>query len=408
MKAGKKLRGFFRNLREQIRYCTEVCTMPFEDRFRLTAFSLYRLFGCYVDKYIRRSYTPRQIMRRYAFAKKHGSVSPPRIVHIISHIEIGGSQKIVFDLVAGIPEHAMDILDLATHSYYAADEDAFYTFSSPDEAMTLLQSRGITLGHIHYYGDHSGMHQYLYRLLDYPGSTIRWIENANNPIAVFRHKRIARYVYVSQYAKALQSEQVHSDTVVYPGVDLQKFTSQRRTFGQDTVVHIGLVYRLENDKINAHTIDIIIRLIKRLRPNILVHIVGDGSNFFHYVDRARQAGVRKYIQFHGVVAYDALSELYDVFDVFIAPVHTESYGVVVPYAMVKRIPVVAMNIGALPEILGLRGYLCGSEHEFVEKVVYVLMHRRETETQVEQAALRAERRFSLEAMLARYRRIYRS
>jgi len=43
--------------------------------------------------------------------------------------------------------------------------------------------------------------------------------------------------------------------------------------------------------------------------------------------------------------------------------------------MAKNIPVVAMNVGALPEILGKHGILCSTYDELVEKTILLLNNR---------------------------------
>jgi|GEM_PF-5178095 len=403
----RKARRIMDGVIAAITYCAEVCTYPFEDRYRFTFYSAFSFLRCYVKKYVRKAFASQSLTRRYLRTHDQKRISAGRVVHVIPNIEVGGSQKIVFDIASGLPEYTMDILDLASMTYYDGKEDTFLTFRTPEEAAIIVNSKGVVLGHIHYYGDHYAMHRYLRTLLDSRKvPRVRWIENANNPIAAYRNEKIEHYLYVSRFARLLQEKHVRTDRVVYPGVDTTIFAPRATPPLSGTIVHIGFVYRLENDKVSKITIETIIQIIQKLKPNVLVHIVGDGSNFFHYVSRSRQEQVRKFIQFHGVIPFEDLACTYETFDLFIAPVHTESYGSVVPMAMAKGIPVVATNVGALPEILGAAGYLCRTNTEFVNAVAHAAKHPEEAQDKAERARLRVIDRFSLDVMIDSYRQRY--
>ncbi len=95
--------------------------------------------------------------------------------------------------------------------------------------------------------------------------------------------------------------------------------------------------------------------------------------------------------------------------VFVAPVHTESFGQVTPFAMGMRLPVTGYRIGALPEILGSREFLAPpGEVGKLASIIIELLDDRERRMQIGDAnRRRAERHFSLESMIEAYRQVYR-
>jgi glycosyltransferase involved in cell wall biosynthesis len=82
--------------------------------------------------------------------------------------------------------------------------------------------------------------------------------------------------------------------------------------------------------------------------------------------------------------------------------YPEPFGLVLPEAMMCGTPVVAMRLGAVPELIdeGRTGYLAGSHEEFVRQIPRCWSIDRRQVRQV------AESRFSARRMAAQYARIY--
>lgn len=391
----------------KVLYCWEVSIPSGKFYWREYLLIPFRLPFLFWKVILQRSFSSEKIIL-HNIRKRKLHENKPRVLHIISNIEIGGSQKIVFDIANGIPEFVADILDLSTKKYFDGQARKFIDFRSAEDAMRLINHIRPSIGHIHYYGDYFHMHAYLDVFLR-SVTQVKWIENANNPIPIYPHRNINQFVYVSNYCRSIQRKKYlrNTDTVVYPGVDMRQY-KKKTQINEKMVKNIGFVYRLGEDKIGRNTIELIIKIIKQGGSNFQAHIVGNGVNFFHYIKRVNEEQIRNQIKFYGSVNYSDLPMVYDSFDVFIAPVHTESYGVVVPYAMAKGIPVVANNIGALPEILGSCGYLCDTEKEFIERVIWIANNTSEYDRMRQVSHERIKRKFSLDVMLRSYLKIYRS
>lgn len=384
-------------------FCKEICLEPGSSEFSYTAENLEKLAGCTYKRTFAKPFGPKKLIEKNTAASKP-KINKPRVIHLISNIEVGGSQKIVFDLINGLPNYPMDIIDLAARFYFDGEQRTFVSFNTPRELLRLIKEKSLI--HLHYYGDVYDMHRYLKVLLKHSPNNVGWIENVNNPLQAYRHQRIKKYVYVSQYARRLQKKRQAGEIIIYPGLDLKVFPLPIRKKSWLNAINLGFVYRLTNDKVDKNTINWLIEIVKKYPKKTLVHIVGDGENFSYYVQRTRQEKVRNKFIFYGAVPYQDIPKIYDRFDFFLAPVHTESYGVVTPYAMAKEIPVIATRIGALPEILGKFGSLGKSRRQFVNETIRNMTNLKFAKKRMYGARKRVAKFFSLSAMLKAYQRVY--
>ncbi len=92
--------------------------------------------------------------------------------------------------------------------------------------------------------------------------------------------------------------------------------------------------------------------------------------------------------------------------IFVAPVWKESFGQVSPFAMSMKIPVAGYRIGALSEILGSEDLLATRPDELADIIVDLLEDRERRIEIGRNNHLRVRERFSVEAMVAAYDRIY--
>ena len=330
----------------------------------------------------------------------------PYVLHVICNMEIGGSQKIILDLFERMSDrYRMKILT-GHIPFYVRYPDLPVTVLNTDSAIRdfLRQERPDVI-HFHYWG----LEEWMQLCLDTAGALkqelgFRILENSNNPIQVAYHKSVDHYVHVSRFVLDLQTAPISmgKQSVIYPGVDADEFAfaASRRD-----PLTAGMVYRLTNDKINADTIETLIRICKTV-PDVLIYVIGDGPNLRHFIERARREQVRRNIVFTGFVPYERLSEYYEAFNVFLAPVHHESYGVVVPYAMFRGNPVVALQVDAIEELLPGANLRVSTEEDFVATVSGVLQGGVATDEIVRRNRAYAERFFSLTSALAAYDALY--
>ena len=142
------------------------------------------------------------------------------------------------------------------------------------------------LVHMHYWGStDEPWYRRAFEAISEIGCPV--IENVNTPIAPLLSPRIARYVYVSDYVKEEFGGVSDTETVIYPGSNLRLFAPARGP--RDDGHTVGMVYRLERDKLDENSIEPLIEAVRR-RPGTRALVVGGGSLLPEYRRRVSAAG----------------------------------------------------------------------------------------------------------------------
>jgi glycosyltransferase involved in cell wall biosynthesis len=342
---------------------------------------------------------------------QNGPVAP-KILHMIPFFVTGGSQQLIIDLIEGLSDQYIHEIALMTNhpnqGYVGVPIHDSTTAQSPEAIAALLQGIGPDVVHVHYYGQwpHFFWHWYhkVFQGAAAYGRPI--IENCNIPYMPYYHEAIARYVYVSEYARDTFGVREMANQVIYPGSNFSFFERAGTQPDPDT---IGMVYRLDYDKLNKRAIEPFIRAVQK-RPQTKVLIVGGGQQLEHFQQKVADAGLQSQFTFTGYVAYEKLAELYRQMAVFVAPVYSESFGQVTPFAMNMGIPVAAYNIGALEEILANPDVLAlGDDAEALSDIVVSLLDNPARREQIGAFnKVRAAELFTVETMVTAYRQVYQS
>lgn len=332
----------------------------------------------------------------------------PRIVHAIANFCIGGSSRLVVDLV----EHLGEIYEQKVLTSFVPAPPAYVgvpvrVVPSPpalDELVDYLRAQSPDLVHVHYWGD-VDLPWYETVMDAAAKAGCRVLENVNTPVAPLFRPNVVHYVYVSDYVRETFGAGAAPSCTIHPGSDFKLFDcAESRTIPDDC---IGMVYRLERDKLDEWAIEPFIEVARR-RPGTRVLIVGGGSFLDRYREKAREAGVLAQFEFTGYVAYESLPALYSRMSVFVAPVWKESFGQVAPFAMHMGLPVAGYDVGALHEILGSRDTLAppGNSSSLADIVVRLLDDRAERERRGRANRERAAGLYSVATMVNRYRELY--
>lgn len=339
----------------------------------------------------------------------------PRVLHAIANFYTGGSSQLVVDLIEHLGyrfEQEVIARDIPSEpSYVGLALHHHERFANPHQALSVLEKFRPDFIHVHYLGHHRDSYSELdwkwYNSLfiaakDY---NCRIIENINIPTDPYVSDLVNFYVYVSDYVNHEFGYVGSPNITIYPGSDLATF-SKRNSFDIPDNC-IGMVYRLEGDKLNEQSIDVFIKVIQ-LRPQTKALIVGGGRFLELYQNKVAQAGVSNSFTFTGYTSYELLPGFYEQMSLFVAPVHTESFGQVTPFAMGMQIPVVGYNVGALQEIIG-DGQLLASpgDSDALASIIVELLDDRERLLQIGiNNRQRAQKLFSVEAMIGSYSKLY--
>ena len=138
-------------------------------------------------------------------------------------------------------------------------------------------------------------------------------------------------------------------TVVHNGV-ARVTEKPRPTLSK--LLQIGVVTRLTEDK----GIDVLIEALRDL-PDVELHVAGDGEARGVLFEQALASGVAERVHFHGWLGDP--SQIYRTIDVLVHPSRADIMPLSVIEAMHHGLPVIASNVGSLPEIVqdGVTGLL---------------------------------------------------
>ena len=332
-----------------------------------------------------------------------------RVLHVIPNVFVGGSTQLVIDLAQSLPRpFTHEIMPAALWQGGTHTGINVHHVPAPDHAAMkrVLDKVRPDLVHVHYWGlgDEAWYQAVLAALR---GRALAVVQNVNTPIIPLVDPVFGAYVFVSQYVLdrfgAAAKASGAAVEVIHPGIDLKLFASQDAA--PDAENAIGMVYRLERDKLNETSIDLLIEVVKR-RPRTRAYVVGGGSLLQPYLERTEQAGVRENFRFTGYVPYEDLPGWYERFRVFIAPVWKESFGQVAPFAMSKGCAVSGYDIGALAEILGDHGMLGRNIEEATSIILELLDNPDRLARLGEENHRRAQTLFGLQKMMERYAGVY--
>lgn len=340
----------------------------------------------------------------------------PRVVHFIGNFHTGGSARLVVDLIEQLGDRYDQQIVVRslppTPAYTGIELIHRPHLRRARQVGSLLRRLRPDLVHVHLLG---------HRYDDYGRADLAWyrrifqaveaygcaaIENLNIPVEPYISPAVRCYVHVSDYVRREFGPVGAWNVTIHPGSDFDMFRrTPEQPVADDT---IGMVYRLQPDKLDEHSIEPFIEVVRR-RPGTRAIIVGGGQLLETCRRRAAQAGVLDAFTFTGYVPYDELAGWLAQMSVFVAPVHTESFGQVSPFAMGMELPVAGYDVGALEEILGSAELLAPpGDANGLADIITGLLDDRALRTRIgRENRERAERLFSVQAMVRSYDELYR-
>jgi glycosyltransferase involved in cell wall biosynthesis len=178
--------------------------------------------------------------------------------------------------------------------------------------------------------------------------------------------RIDQLIAVSQAIEQKICDEGRSSapvSLIYNGVDLERYDHQepcctlREEYGMDADAEIvGAVGRLELEKGHPTLLEAWPLVLERV-PCAYLLIVGEGSRLDALHQIARDHGVERHVIFTG--RRDDIPAVTAAFDVAVLPSYREAQGLTILEAMALSRPVVASDVGGIPEMIedGVNGLL---------------------------------------------------
>jgi glycosyltransferase involved in cell wall biosynthesis len=338
-----------------------------------------------------------------------------RVLHAVGNFYTGGSAQLVVELVEHLGHRFEQVVitrDLPdVPGYTGLNIHHYERFTNPRQALSQLKKFKPDIIHVHYLGHHNNPYSerdwkwYNNLFLAAQEYGCKIIENINIPVEPYVSHSVTCYIYVSDYVRHEFGRLDCPNITIYPGSNCTLFTRRDEMGIPDDC--IGMVYRLEGDKLDEHSIDVFVKVVERRRKTKAL-IIGGGRYLNFYRNIVHQARVADAITFTGYVSYEDLPPLYEQMSIFVAPVHKESFGQVSPFAMSMGIPVVGYDVGALKEVTGDCGLLAApGDSDALADIIIALLNDRERRLKIgEMNRKRAVELFSVEAMIDSYSKLY--
>jgi glycosyltransferase involved in cell wall biosynthesis len=170
---------------------------------------------------------------------------------------------------------------------------------------------------------------------------------------------------------------------------------------------LGVVARLEPEKGHRHLIDAMPAILRAV-PETWLAVVGEGSEADALRSQAESLGVSERVIFTG--RRDDVSALTADLTVAVLPSLREAQGISLLEAMARRVPVVASDVGGIPEVVtdGVDGRLVppGDAATLAEAVVQLLRDPDLRRRLGEAGRRTVTDRFSIDAQVRRIQNVY--
>jgi len=369
----------------------------------------YRLH-CWLEE---RSYSPNFSPYRVETQNIPGL---PRIVHFNGNFVIGGSSQLIVDLVertGNSYSHTVIVPEVPRPLPYKPLNIHRFSLQHITAMQAYLKKEKPALAHVHYwvrhydrFRDFSFWYQAVFKICE--ELSIPVIQNINVPTRPYESGSVIHNIYVSRYvAQEFNGDNPTPHSVIYPGSDMRHFSNdQIEALPRNT---IGMMYRLDPDKLNEAGIDVFIQLAKN-NPGLHCYIIGDGPLVIPYKRKVKSNGLNSQFSFPGFIGYRDLPGYYKKMSIIIAPVHDESFGQVSPFAMGMGLAVAGYDTGALGEILGSTETLAQTgDVKSLVQIVQGLIDNTERRIQLgKKNQERARKWFSTEEMIKKYEALYQS
>ena len=308
---------------------------------------------------------------------------------------------------------------------YPVFEQAPYNLALTTKMVEVTENYGLDLVHVHYAMPFAAS-AYLARELLRPRSlgvvttlhatdiTVVGVEPSLFRVTQFTIQSSDRVTAVSRFLKERTEESfgiTRPIEVIYNFVDPRVFTPGRRPSLRLAPPQAKVLMHASNFR-PVKNIPAVIKIfaeVRKQRPTKLV-MVGDGPEKPGAEQLARELGVQRDVLFLG--NQDCMEELLPLADVFLLPSSSESFGLVALEAMSAEVPVVASNIGGIPEVVehGVTGFLHdpGATDGFVSSVLRLLGNDRLRRSMCRRGRQVPREPFNVDEIVDQYIRVYDS
>jgi L-malate glycosyltransferase len=206
--------------------------------------------------------------------------------------------------------------------------------------------------HVHSAGGYGFMGSFIkkFKILSLYGSDIFISPNKSIINKMILKYQLKKYPLIQSTSQSMSLEAKKYTTskinIIAFGVDTDLFIYKQNKI-IDNTIRIGIVKKLEK----IYGIDILINAFKKITNvnNIIeLYIVGDGTQKSNLRILASD---NKHIYFKDAIPNKMVPSFLSTLDIFVVPSRSESFGVAAIEASSCSLPVIASNVGGLPEVV---------------------------------------------------------
>ena len=369
----------------------------------------------------------------------------PLGIAIVCHPTIGGSGVVAAELGMGLADRGHDVHVVSYvrpvrvtegntrvhfHEVPIARYPLFqyppYTLALASKLSTLAREHPIDIFHAHYAIPHTASAYLAKQMLGENGPkivttlhgtdiTLLGLDESFYDITRFCLQQSDGITAVSSYLARETHARFCTDCpaeVIHNFVDLERFNPKHRNAElrrKYACPDEALVGHLSNFRWVKRTQDVIktFHYIARHHPSKLL-MIGDGPDRETAERLADELGLKRRVQFLG--SDQDIEELLPLLDLFLLPSEQESFGLAALEAMACGVPVIASNVGGLPELIQHEqsGFLLPmGDVEAMGQTACELLKNPEAHQRLRDAARKRSQYFSQSNIIDRYERLYR-
>ncbi len=342
------------------------------------------------------------------------------VFHIVGGVGASGRSKVIFDIIGELKDEFRFTVVSITDSVSYPDgiecvslgKTKGFSFATVFKLARYAKERNATVFHSH------GRGALVYSVLAARLAGVRRIIHTvhrSDGDRVARLKIIRRALLnnvsvitaVSDAAGktfACANEYRSRIITVYNGIDINRFGAESES-GAGPV--IGMVANLSFDKDHETLLKGFAGILE-LYPVARLVIVGDGPRREYLENIALRLNIAQSVDFMGFCT--DIPVVLSKFAVYVHSAHTEGFGIAILEAMAAGIPVVASNVGGIPEVVedNVSGLLFerGDSEALRTAILKLLKDNKLKNNLIVNARDRLLKKFSLERVCNEYRRIY--
>jgi len=238
----------------------------------------------------------------------------------------------------------------------------------------------------------------------YPTIAIPWLWAREHLIARYQHHIDLAIAPSSWILQDLRSLRLPRCTRLPTGVPLQSSMSHN---GNGSILYVGRLAPVKGVEVLIAAM----KLIRQQKPDTRLLVAGDGPSRRDLQELVEKEGLNGAIEFLGWIASDSLRKLHSSASVLAVPSYFENLPTVVVEAQALGTPVVASNVGGIPDLIrdGETGLLAepGDAEELARQICYMLDNPDHAQQMARQAREFVERECSMDVHVDRLLELYR-